>query len=127
MVVVIGKLRWRLEILGSHWLGETEVSGTLVHVGLELDDVGKSFNEYWSEYILWYGTSSTIYKYRLVETMAIDGVYTGLVETLKTKKKWENVRMGECQKLKSRDLSAREGKIRDKKEIILYNYTYFSK
>ena len=35
--------------------------------------------------------------------------------------------MGECQKLKSRDLSAREGKIRDKKEIILYNYTYFSK
>ena len=42
-------------------------------------------------------------------------------------KKWENVRMGECQKLKSRDLSAREGKIRDKKEIILYNYTYFSK
>ena len=41
------KLRSKLRIIGSHWLGGTRISGTLIHVGLELDGLGESFYECW--------------------------------------------------------------------------------
>ena len=42
---MIEKLQWKLRIVGSHWLGGTRSSGTLIHVGLELDGLSESFYE----------------------------------------------------------------------------------